>query len=400
MALVWCAVQATLNLLAGVAIYLVARRFGPALGATAAATTLLTLCCVTLAAFSPWPRWWSLAASDDDAVGLAAGATGATTATAPVDGTMNAAPASPLKRLPAAALSFDEYWQIFRAELRAATARDPSADARWRWPAIVGALFVACASLAAGRFVIGLFALKRYRGRLSPIADAHLVELCQSLARQTGCRRPIELKQSSTLSTPATMGWRRPVIVLPSDCQSWTDAERRVVLSHELAHIARGDYLAWLLAQLAAALHVYHPLVHWLSGRLRLEQELAADAFAAELSGGREAYLFTLAQMALRQDDRRVAWAARPFLPSRGTLLRRIEMLSQTKRLRNVPVTRRRTVALAAVAGLVALLVAGIRAPVDDPAQQAQAAPPEKRTAAPAVQRADVERRARRGVEI
>ncbi|HET6883023.1 MAG TPA: M56 family metallopeptidase, partial [Pirellulales bacterium] len=170
-------------------------------------------------------------------------------------------------------------------------------------------------------------------------------------------------------------GWRRPVIVLPGDWQSWSDVERRVVLAHEIAHIARGDYLTWLLAQLAVALHVYHPLAHWLAGRLRLEQELAADASAAEAAGGRENYLFTLAQMALRQDDRRVAWAARPFLPTRGTLLRRIEMLSETKRLTNRPVSRRRAVALAGMAALAAVIISGLRLPTGQETV-AQAAPP------------------------
>jgi len=168
------------------------------------------------------------------------------------------------------------------------------------------------------------------------------------------------------------------MIVLPGDWHTWTYQERRVVLAHEIAHIARGDYLAWLLAQVSVALHVYHPLVHWLSGRLRLEQELAADAWAAEVSGGRERYLFTLAQMALRQDDRRVAWAARPFLPSRGTLLRRVEMLSTTQPRRNVPVSRRRAALLATTAVAAGLMVAGIRAPIGGGRQVASAAEPDK----------------------
>ncbi len=61
---------------------------------------------------------------------------------------------------------------------------------------------------------------------------------------------------------------------------------------------------AGLAAQLGLALHFYHPLAHWLAARLRLEQELAADAWGARLSGGKTSYLATLAQMALRRDGR------------------------------------------------------------------------------------------------
>ena len=384
--LLWCALQATLYLVVGSLLYAVMRRFGPAPGASAAASTLVALCCISAAAFSPWPRWWTLAdgnttrTAHDSPPNVASHQTDG----APANAAANTNLTTPAidKKQQAGATTFNDYWQLFRAELQAARTSDLQAGSRRRWPSIAGALLVAGALLAMARFLVGLAALRHYRGRLLPLIDSRLLELAQSLARQMGCRRPIELKQSNSLTTPATMGWRRPVIILPADWQTWTDDERRVVLSHELAHVARGDYLAWLLAQVSVALHVYHPLVHWLSGRLRLEQELAADAWAAEMSGGRETYLFTLARMALRQDDRRIAWATRPFLPSRGTLLRRIEMLSETKPLRNVPVSRRRGVALAAVVVLVGLLVAGVRGPIGDVPRTARAAPPQKPRAA------------------
>ena len=117
-------------------------------------------------------------------------------------------------------------------------------------------------------------------------------------------------------------------------------AERRAVLAHELAHVCRGDFLAGLVAQLSLALHFYHPLAHWLAARLRLEQELAADAWGAALSGGKTTYLATLAQMALRRDSRALTWPARAFLPSRGTFVRRIEMLQDTQANSVMPPSR------------------------------------------------------------
>jgi len=96
------------------------------------------------------------------------------------------------------------------------------------------------------------------------------------------------------------------------------------VLAHEIAHICRNDFLAWVCAQVGLVLHIYHPLVHWLASRLRLEQELAADAAAVELAGGQHCYLQTLAEMDLRQADRPLDWPARTFLPTRRTFLKRL----------------------------------------------------------------------------
>ena len=135
------------------------------------------------------------------------------------------------------------------------------------------------------------------------------------LRRTGGASRP-----PAELATAATIGWRRPLILLPDDWQTWDEDERRAVLAHELAHVCRGDFLTGLLAQLSLALQFYHPLAHWLSARLRLEQELAADAWTARLSGGNLPYLTTLARMALRRDDR-VPWAGRPVPFSRPVAL-------------------------------------------------------------------------------
>jgi hypothetical protein len=139
------------------------------------------------------------------------------------------------------------------------------------------------------------------------------------------------------------------------------------VLAHEIAHIQRHDFLTWLTAQVALTLHFYHPLVHWLCGRLRLEQELAADAAAARFAGGRQAYLTTLAAMALRQADRPLAWPARTFLPTRGTFMRRIDMLRDAKPGSTTPSVGLRvgTVVVLLAAGLFAAGFRGINGPAD-----------------------------------
>ena len=51
------------------------------------------------------------------------------------------------------------------------------------------------------------------------------------------------------------------------------------MLAHELAHICRNDFMSGLAGQISLTLHFYNPLAHWLAARLRLEQELAADAW-------------------------------------------------------------------------------------------------------------------------
>jgi beta-lactamase regulating signal transducer with metallopeptidase domain len=260
-------------------------------------------------------------------------------------------------------------WQAFLAELD-----QPQAAASantWHWPALMAVLLLAAMACGLGWFLLGVAAVRWQRIRSRPLLDANLLDLVDVLCAELGCCRPIEVRQADDLATAATIGWRRPVLLLPADWTTWTAEQRRAVLAHEIAHARSHDFLALLFGQLGLVLHFYHPLVHWLMGRLRLEQELAADAAAASVSGGQWQYLTTIAELALRQQDRALLWPARTFLPTRTTFLRRITMLRDSKLRfdRLSPAARLATVGAVLLCGL---LVAGLRGPAGQ--QQALAA--------------------------
>ena len=220
-------------------------------------------------------------------------------------------------------------WQSFVDELAGPPAS--AAANAWHWPAVVAVLLLAAMVCGLGWLVLGIVAVRRQRLRSRPVRDGQLLELVDVLRAELGCRRPVEVRQSDDLATAATIGWRRPVVLLPADWTAWTAEQRRAVLAHEIAHARSHDFLALLFGQLGLVLHFYHPLLHWLMNRLRLEQELAADAAAAGVSGGQRQYLTTIAELALRQQDRPLLWPARTFLPTRTTFLRRIAMLRDSK---------------------------------------------------------------------
>ncbi len=127
-------------------------------------------------------------------------------------------------------------------------------------------------------------------------------------------------------------------------------------------------------------------MAHWLAARLRLQQELAADATAAALAGGRASYLAALARLALRRDEIPAAWPARPFLPARGTFVRRIEMLRDAKiPLESPPPSRLgRPLAVGALLA-VGLVTAGLRGPEGPGVARAQETVKKAATARPAV---------------
>jgi hypothetical protein len=87
------------------------------------------------------------------------------------------------------------------------------------------------------------------------------------------------------LESPATTGWVRPVVLLPVALLSRLPADLvEALLAHELAHIRRHDYLVNLLQNAVEAVLFYHPVVWWLSHRIRVEREQVADQLASEVA--------------------------------------------------------------------------------------------------------------------
>ena len=115
------------------------------------------------------------------------------------------------------------------------------------------------------------------RRRSRRVDDPGWLDLLEALRDQSAIRRRVELRFADGSMVPMTWGIVRPVISIPSDAGAWSDSTRRVVLLHELAHVARFDVGHQLLGRFAVALYWFHPLAWLALGRMRLECEHACD---------------------------------------------------------------------------------------------------------------------------
>jgi beta-lactamase regulating signal transducer with metallopeptidase domain len=317
MAVFWSAARVSVVTVGAVLAYRLAVRRGPGAAAALAAWAMGAVVLVTAAAAVPWPDERSPTCSPTVVrPRVEADETAARPASADASHTE-----------PGTAAALGDLLRQGREGWRRLQGLRPQPQRRW--PGAIAFIGLGGVTFGLARLALGLWAVHVCRRRSRPITDPDLFCLAERLRAQTGCRR-VELRESPDLATAATAGWRRPFVLLPADWRCWSETERRAVLAHELAHVRRGDYVAGLLGRLGLALHFYHPLVYWLAGRLRLQQELAADAWGASLAGGRGPYVRALARLALRQTGPPVGWPARAFLPAPGTLMRRIDMLRMT----------------------------------------------------------------------
>jgi beta-lactamase regulating signal transducer with metallopeptidase domain len=99
----------------------------------------------------------------------------------------------------------------------------------------------------------------------------------QALARGAGRRRRVEALRHETIASPITFGVWRPAILMPTQASTWSEADLRRALVHEMEHVCRGDWAVHLAARTASSVYWFHPLA-WIAWRqLVLEAERACD---------------------------------------------------------------------------------------------------------------------------
>ncbi|MFO1093726.1 MAG: M56 family metallopeptidase [Planctomycetaceae bacterium] len=359
----WAALQTTLLCAVTAAVYVMVRRRNPSAGARVAIVGVVLSALLTVGIVSPWPRWSFDGGVADDV--LTTGLRPASDAQ-PFDAAApKAEPAiahTAAASQPAAANEptsrFATLWEGASNGLSAFVGQAGFLGIRWTvWMAGVALLSM---TFGAARLLAGSISVRNCVRRSRRVEDREVCDTVAALSSALGNRVPVEVRESDEVDCAATVGFRKPLILLPAEWRGWSDSERRAVLAHELAHVASGDAATWLAAQCGLMLHFYHPLMHWLAQRLRLEQELSADAAAAPLAGGSRTYLTTLAALAVRHAARPVPWPVRAFLPAPGTLLRRIDMLrnSDGSTLR---ASRWRTGLAVTLVVVCAAVVAGLR---------------------------------------
>ena len=136
-----------------------------------------------------------------------------------------------------------------------------------------------------------------------PVTDQAMLSFIESQAKGFGLKQTPSVLESSLVPIGATVGWRHVTVLLHTDWREWSREEKTAVIAHELAHAVRHDFAWVIICSWTRILLFFHPLVHALCHRMRLEQELAADQLAAGKIGSAKAYGRALASLALRSQQ-------------------------------------------------------------------------------------------------
>ena len=117
--------------------------------------------------------------------------------------------------------------------------------------------------------------------RMRRPANPYLQSEAADIAGRLGLGRTPRLYLVDGPARPFVWGLARGSVFLPADFGEVTTAnQRRAILAHELAHVARWDALVNTIQVIAQAIFFFHPLVWWANRRIRREREKCCDEMA------------------------------------------------------------------------------------------------------------------------
>lgn len=131
------------------------------------------------------------------------------------------------------------------------------------------------------------------------------------IAGQLNIKKKIQVFLSDTVTTPLTIGFLKPVILIPvASINHLTTDQLEAVLLHELAHIKRYDYLVNIILSVVEISLFFNPFTQLLSKNIRKERENSCDDWVLQFQYDASLYAEALLRIAYLQSTPAFAMAA------------------------------------------------------------------------------------------
>ncbi len=109
-------------------------------------------------------------------------------------------------------------------------------------------------------------------------APVELRIFTEKIASRIGIHKNVKLWLSSTVKSPMTIGFFKPVILIPlATINHLSPQQMEAVLLHELAHIKRNDYFVNLLISITEIIFFFNPFAMLLVHAIKKERENSCD---------------------------------------------------------------------------------------------------------------------------
>lgn len=145
-------------------------------------------------------------------------------------------------------------------------------------------------------------------------------------SERIGIRKPVHIYVSDLISSPVTIGFLKPIILVPmAAINNLTAKQMEAVLLHELAHIRRYDYFINLLVNFIRTILYYNPFVRLFGNVIEREREKSCDELVMQFEYDPHGYATAL--LVLEKNNFQPQMMAVAAAGKKNDLLNRIEKI-------------------------------------------------------------------------
>lgn len=175
------------------------------------------------------------------------------------------------------------------------------------------------------------FELNAIEHDCEPALSSELKQFIKNMAIKLDLASIPLLKVSKDVLVPAAYGIYKPTVLLPLSLMSQLPKEQiHAIITHELCHLKRNDFLHNIVQITADVLLFFHPAIRWMNNDIRQVREQCCDQLVLSQKTNAITYAKALTNIASLSHD----MAFNPKLQigiSDGQLLKRVKYLLQNK---------------------------------------------------------------------
>lgn len=129
-------------------------------------------------------------------------------------------------------------------------------------------------------------------------ADVKWRMFTRNVAAQMGIVRPVQIWMSEFVSSPVTIGYIKPLVLLPlAAINHLSQSQVEAVILHELSHIKRSDYLINLITRIIQTVLYFNPFVKAFAAIIEREREKHCDEIVLQFQYEPHGYASALLEL-------------------------------------------------------------------------------------------------------
>lgn len=181
------------------------------------------------------------------------------------------------------------------------------------------------------RFAGGYFYIARLQKKADPV-NQQILDLSIMIKQKLEIRKSIKVLESAMVKIPIAMGYLKPAIILPLGlATSIPFNQLEAIITHEMAHIKRHDFLVNLLKSFFEAIFFYHPVFWWISKEIENERENCCDDLTIAVSENN--WVLPQALLNIELQNQKLQHIAPALYKNKFQLLKRIKRMKTKNNL-------------------------------------------------------------------